>query len=223
MAYLHEGLSEGETKIVEQLFNSGAIQVIYSLVQEISVTREKLMRMEVSCFLRCLVLVSSCKNQFFVTVCVTGGGRVTQSCLGDWHECSSGDHHGHTVLRRKDPHVSRTTLCSAILFACFAISQGKSQAKKCSRVVMKTKDFCEYFFVSENFETCNFFCSPTEGILIELKPLESIGNLNGWSDSRDKNLARVSMKASYQRSSADCKTSCCCKTCEPVFGFRLTA
>lgn len=83
VAYLHEGLSEGETKIVEQLFNSGAIQVIYSLVQEISVTREKSMRMEVSCFLRCLVLVSSCKNQFFVTVCVTGGGRVTQSCLGD--------------------------------------------------------------------------------------------------------------------------------------------
>lgn len=27
MAYLHEGLSETETKIVEQLFNSGAIQV----------------------------------------------------------------------------------------------------------------------------------------------------------------------------------------------------
>ena len=42
MAYLHEGLSEGETKIVEQLFNSGAIQVIHSLVQEISVTREKI-------------------------------------------------------------------------------------------------------------------------------------------------------------------------------------
>lgn len=73
---------------------------------------------------------------------------------------------------------------------------------------MKTKDFCEYFFVSENFEMCNFFCSPTERILIELKPLESIGNLNGWLDSRDKNSARVSMKASYQRSSADCKTSC---------------
>ena len=52
---------------------------------------------------------------------------------------------------------------------------------------MKTKDFCEYFFVSENFETCNFFCFPTERILIELKPLESTGNLNGWSDSRDKN------------------------------------
>ena len=34
-------------------------------LQEISVTREKLMRMEVSCFFRCLVLVSSCKNQFF--------------------------------------------------------------------------------------------------------------------------------------------------------------
>ena len=64
---------------------------------------------------------------------------------------------------------------------------------------MKTKDFCEYFFVSENFEMCNFFCSPTERILIELKPLESIGNLNGWSDSGNKNLARVS---------ADCKTSC---------------
>lgn len=28
VAYLHEGLSEGETKIVEQLFNSGAIQVV---------------------------------------------------------------------------------------------------------------------------------------------------------------------------------------------------
>lgn len=27
VAYLHEGLSEAETKIVEQLFNSGAIQV----------------------------------------------------------------------------------------------------------------------------------------------------------------------------------------------------
>ena len=27
VAYLHEGLSETETKIVEQLFNSGAIQV----------------------------------------------------------------------------------------------------------------------------------------------------------------------------------------------------
>lgn len=61
---------------------------------------------------------------------------------------------------------------------------------------MKTKDFCEYF-VSENFETCNFFCFPTERILIELKPLESTGNLNGWSDSRDKNLARFSMKVSY--------------------------
>ena len=69
-------------------------------------------------------------------------------------------------------------------------------------------NLCEYFFVSENFEMCNFFCSPTERILIELKSLESIGNLNSWSDSRDKNLARVSMKASYQRSSADCKTSC---------------
>lgn len=28
MAYLHEGLSDTETKIVEQLFNSGAIQVV---------------------------------------------------------------------------------------------------------------------------------------------------------------------------------------------------
>ena len=28
MAYLHEGLSDAETKIVEQLFNSGAIQVV---------------------------------------------------------------------------------------------------------------------------------------------------------------------------------------------------
>ena len=55
---------------------------------------------------------------------------------------------------------------------------------------MKTKDFWEYFFVSENFETCNFFCSPTERILIELKPLESTGNLNGWSDSRAKNLGK---------------------------------
>ena len=28
VAYLHEGLSDTETKIVEQLFNSGAIQVV---------------------------------------------------------------------------------------------------------------------------------------------------------------------------------------------------
>lgn len=28
VAYLHEGLSDAETKIVEQLFNSGAIQVV---------------------------------------------------------------------------------------------------------------------------------------------------------------------------------------------------
>ena len=34
VAYLHEGLSEAETKIVEQLFNSGAIQVIDTLIQE---------------------------------------------------------------------------------------------------------------------------------------------------------------------------------------------
>lgn len=44
---------------------------------------------------------------------------------------------------------------------------------------MKIKDFCEYFFVFENFEMCNFFCFFIECILIELKLLESIGNFNG--------------------------------------------
>ena len=41
VAYLHEGLSEGETKIVEQLFNSGAIQVICKVVHEITVVIPK--------------------------------------------------------------------------------------------------------------------------------------------------------------------------------------
>lgn len=40
VAYLHEGLSEAETKIVEQLFNSGAIQVIYTVIQEFDVIPE---------------------------------------------------------------------------------------------------------------------------------------------------------------------------------------
>lgn len=34
VAYLHEGLSETETKIVEQLFNSGAIQVTDTVTPE---------------------------------------------------------------------------------------------------------------------------------------------------------------------------------------------
>ena len=40
VAYLHEGLSESETKIVEQLFNSGAIQVIDTGTQESVVVPE---------------------------------------------------------------------------------------------------------------------------------------------------------------------------------------
>ena len=34
VAYLHEGLSESETKVVEQLFNSGAIQVFDAVALE---------------------------------------------------------------------------------------------------------------------------------------------------------------------------------------------
>ena len=40
VAYLHEGLSETETKIVEQLFNSGAIQVNDTVIQEVDVIPE---------------------------------------------------------------------------------------------------------------------------------------------------------------------------------------
>ena len=40
VAYLHEGLSEAETKIVEQLFNSGAIQASDTVSQEIDVILE---------------------------------------------------------------------------------------------------------------------------------------------------------------------------------------
>lgn len=36
VAYLHEGLSEAETKIVEQLFNSGAIQVGDTIISNFS-------------------------------------------------------------------------------------------------------------------------------------------------------------------------------------------
>ena len=42
--------------------------------------------------------------------CHTSGDRVTQSLLGDQHERSFGDYHGHTVLRRKDPRVSHALL-----------------------------------------------------------------------------------------------------------------
>ena len=51
--------------------------------------------------------------QFPVTkfrVFVTGGGCVTQSCMGGEHECTSSDHYGHTVLRRKNPCVSHTSV-----------------------------------------------------------------------------------------------------------------
>ena len=47
--------------------------------------------------------------------CHTSGDCVTQSLLGDQHERSFGDYHGHTVLRRKDPRVSHALLTRAPL------------------------------------------------------------------------------------------------------------
>lgn len=44
VAYLHEGLSETETKIVEQLFNSGAIQVTDTVSPECGSNRVTMKR-----------------------------------------------------------------------------------------------------------------------------------------------------------------------------------